>query len=139
MNEILRDEIIIQIINQIWNNIDLIKLNKAWLLMSNCISCFSPSSKFYKHLFKYSIRIFFFFSNFSFFHRFISEENPAHNDICQRKLSAAGASDTPRTYPPTQLEWSANRRSLPMALQAKFSDSKKHSYSFESIFVFSSY
>jgi hypothetical protein len=55
MNEILRDEIIIQIINQIWNNIDLIKLHKAWLLMSNCISCFSPSSKFYKYLFKYLI------------------------------------------------------------------------------------
>jgi hypothetical protein len=57
MNEILRDEIIIQIINQIWNNIDSIKLNKAWLLMLNSISCFSPSSKFYKHLFKYFILI----------------------------------------------------------------------------------
>lgn len=52
MNEILRDEILIQIINQIWNNIDSIRSNKAWLLISNCISCFSPSSKFYKYLFK---------------------------------------------------------------------------------------
>ncbi len=59
MNEILRDEILIQIINQIWNNIDLVKLNKAWVLMSNCISCFSPSSKFYKYLFKYLIGNFF--------------------------------------------------------------------------------
>lgn len=52
MNEILRDEILIQIINQIWNNIDSVKSNKAWLLMSNCISCFSSSSKFYKYLLK---------------------------------------------------------------------------------------
>jgi len=52
MNEILRDEILVQIINQTWNQIDLIKSNKAWLLMSNCLSCFSPSAKFYKYLFK---------------------------------------------------------------------------------------
>jgi hypothetical protein len=55
MNEIFRDEILIQIINQIWNNIDSIKLHKAWLLILNCIGCFSPSSKFYKYLFKYFI------------------------------------------------------------------------------------
>ncbi|CAF3639551.1 unnamed protein product [Adineta steineri] len=105
MNEILRDEIIIQIINQIWNNIDLIKLNKAWLLMLNCISCFSPSSKFYKYLYQ-----------------FISEEKQINNDITKRKLLAAGIADAPRTYPPTQLEWAANKRSMSMALQTKFSD-----------------
>jgi hypothetical protein len=62
MNEIFRDEIIIQIINQIWNNIDSVKLNKAWLLILNCISCFSPSAKFYKSLFKYLkfLKMFFF-------------------------------------------------------------------------------
>lgn len=53
MNELLRDEIIVQIINQIWNNIDSIKLNKAWLLMFNCLGCFPPSPKFYKYLLKY--------------------------------------------------------------------------------------
>ena len=56
MNELLRDEILLQIINQLWNNIDFTKLTKAWLLMSNCLSCFSPSAKFYKYLFKYLLR-----------------------------------------------------------------------------------
>ncbi|CAF1023237.1 unnamed protein product [Rotaria sordida] len=105
MNEILRDEILIQIINQIWNSIDLIKLNKAWLLMFNCIGCFPPSSKLYKHLFN-----------------FVSEENPSNNELGKRKLLAAGSTDAPRTYPPTQLEWSANKRLIPMALQAEFFD-----------------
>ncbi|CAF1426007.1 unnamed protein product [Adineta ricciae] len=105
MNEILRDEILIQILNQIWNNMDLIRLHKAWLLMLNCISCFSPSSKFYKHLYQ-----------------FIFEENPTNSDLAKRKLLAAGGADAPRTYPPTQLEWAANKRSSPMALQAEFSD-----------------
>ncbi|CAF2391956.1 unnamed protein product [Rotaria sp. Silwood2] len=105
MNEILRDEIIIQIVNQIWNNIDLIKLSKAWLLMFNCIGCFPPSSKFYKYLFN-----------------FISEENPSNTELGKRKLLAAGSADAPRTYPPIQLEWSANKRSIPMALQAQFFD-----------------
>ncbi|CAF1240131.1 unnamed protein product [Adineta ricciae] len=105
MNEILRDEILIQILNQIWNNMDLIRLHKAWLLMLNCISCFSPSSKLYKHLYQ-----------------FIFEENPANSDLAKRKLLAAGGADAPRTYPPTQLEWAANKRSSPMALQAEFSD-----------------
>lgn len=53
MNELLRDEILIQILNQLWNNIDSMKLSKAWLLISNCLGCFSPSAKFYKYLFKY--------------------------------------------------------------------------------------
>ncbi|CAF4602738.1 unnamed protein product [Rotaria sp. Silwood1] len=105
MNEVLRDEIMIQIINQIWNNIDLIKLNKAWILMFNCIGCFPPSSRFYKYLFN-----------------FVSGENPSNSEIGKRKLLAAGSADAPRTYPPTQLEWSANKRSIPMALQAAFFD-----------------
>jgi hypothetical protein len=67
-------------------------------------------------------------------HRFISEENPSNHDLYKQKLLSAGASDAPRTYPPTQLEWSANKRSLPMALQAKFSDGKK--IYFESIFFY---
>ncbi|CAM4880089.1 unnamed protein product [Rotaria socialis] len=105
MNEILRDEILIQIINQTWNNIDLIKLDKAWLLMFNCIGCFSPSPKFHKYLFK-----------------FVSEENPSINELGKRKLLAAASTDASRTYPSTQLEWSANKHSAPMALQAEFYD-----------------
>ncbi len=61
--------------------------------------------------------------------RFISEENPSNNELCKRKLLAAGTADAPRTYPPTQLEWSANKCSIPMALQAKFSDGKKRFHS----------
>lgn len=55
--------------------------------------------------------------------RFISEEDPLNNELGKRKLLAASAADAPRTYPPTQLEWTANKRSIPMALQAEFHDS----------------
>ena len=48
-----------------------------------------------------------------------------NNELGKRKLLAAGSADAPRTYPPTQLEWTANKRSIPMALQAEFFDSKK--------------
>jgi len=63
-----------------------------------------------------------------YFHRFISEENPSNNQLSKRKLVAAGAADAPRTYPPTQLEWCANKRSIPMALQAEFSDGNKQPF-----------
>ncbi|CAF1411067.1 unnamed protein product, partial [Didymodactylos carnosus] len=53
MNEILRDEIFVQICNQTWNNIDNVKLTKAWLLMLNAMSCFAPSPLLYKFLLKY--------------------------------------------------------------------------------------
>lgn len=129
MNEILRDEILIQIINQIWNNFDSIKSNKAWLLLLNSISCFSPSSKFYKYLFKYFYFVLIFIISFElYFDSFISEENSSNNELGKRKLFAAGATDAPRTYPPTQLEWSANKRSIPMALQAEFSDGKNKAF-----------
>ncbi|CAF4590088.1 unnamed protein product, partial [Rotaria magnacalcarata] len=55
---------------------------------------------------------------------FVSEENPSINELGKRKLLAAASTDASRTYPPTQLEWSANKRSVPMALQAEFYDSK---------------
>lgn len=57
-----------------------------------------------------------------YFQRFVSEENPSTNELGKRKLLAANSTDAARTYPPTQLEWCANQRSMPMALQAEFFD-----------------
>lgn len=78
-------------------------------------------------------------SSYSAISSFISEEHLGNNDECKRKLSSAGLADAPRTYPPTQLEWSANQRSIPMALPAKFIDSENTSSSIDlpSIFLVS--
>ena len=53
MNQKLRDEIFIQIVNQTWNNTNVATNKKAWQLMAHCLSCFNPSLYLYKYLLKY--------------------------------------------------------------------------------------
>ena len=51
-NESLRDEIYVQLINQTLGIRDEAALEKGWLLISNCLSCFQPSNTFSKYLLK---------------------------------------------------------------------------------------
>lgn len=52
LNTKLRDEIFVQIVNQTWNNPDNTSNKKASHLMSQCLSCFAPSSTLHKYLLK---------------------------------------------------------------------------------------
>ncbi|CAF1237248.1 unnamed protein product [Didymodactylos carnosus] len=70
------------------------------------MSCFSPSPFLYKSLLKY-----------------VSDNGTDESKpYCQRKLLLAGVADSPRTYPPTHLEWAANSKAYNMALKVQFAD-----------------
>ncbi|XP_059488254.1 unconventional myosin-XV isoform X5 [Neocloeon triangulifer] len=104
----LRDEILCQLCNQTWKNENEANNERGWLLMANCLSCFPPSKIFYKYLLKY-----------------VSDS--AYNGykaICQRKLlqSARVECQMARAYPPSLLEWRANRKKVNMALEVQFPD-----------------
>ena len=102
MNATLRDEILVQVVNQTWSGRRSEEdeqdeqeedevLSKAWHLMSMCLSCFSPSACLYKYLLKY-----------------VSDHAP--NDACkahlQLKLLLGGEIEPAlaRTYPPSFAE-----------------------------------
>lgn len=48
----IRDEILVQLCNQAYNADDA-HASRVWLLMSQCLSCFQPSSAFHKYLMKF--------------------------------------------------------------------------------------
>jgi hypothetical protein len=52
MNQKMRDEIFVQIINQTWKNKNTKTNRKAWQLITYCLSAFPPSVNLYKYLFK---------------------------------------------------------------------------------------
>jgi hypothetical protein len=54
LNETLRNEIYVQIINQTWENDDQYSVSKAWRLMNLCLGSFPPSKPFFKYLLRYS-------------------------------------------------------------------------------------
>ena len=74
--------------------------------MANCLSAFGPSRTLHKYLLKY-----------------VSDHAPTDGfrAICQHKLLRSGkleSSTMSRTYPPTLLEWRANKKRVNMALPA---------------------
>ena len=87
----------------------------GWLLMANCLSAFGPSKTLHKYLLKY-----------------VSDHAPTDGfrSICQQKLlrSAIQLPDSGKTraFPPTILEWRANKKRVNMALPATCSDDPKH-------------
>ena len=87
----------------------------GWLLMANCLSAFGPSKTLHKYLLKY-----------------VSDHAPTDGfrSICQQKLlrSAVQLPDSGKTraFPPTILEWRANKKRVNMALPAICSDDPKH-------------
>ncbi|NWR81119.1 MYO15 protein, partial [Centropus unirufus] len=101
----LRDELLAQAANQVWRNTNVNNEERGWLLLATCLSAFSPSTAFDKYLLK-------FVSDYAF---------AGYKPVCQRKLMQAMAraqlgSAAARTFPPSLLEWTANRQQASMAL-----------------------
>ncbi|XP_025938746.1 LOW QUALITY PROTEIN: unconventional myosin-XV [Apteryx rowi] len=101
----LRDEILAQAANQVWRNTNVNNEERGWLLLATCLSAFPPSAAFDKYLLK-------FVSDYAF---------AGYKPVCQRKLMQAMARSqlgaaAARAYPPSLLEWTANRQQASMAL-----------------------
>lgn len=110
-NEALRDEILCQICNQTWKNDSQSAVERAWQLISACLSCFPPSHVLYKYLLK-----------------FVSDH--AYNGyvgVCQQKMLRGERIEpqNARTFPPTWLEYKASLNKCNTSLQATFSDGEK--------------
>lgn len=48
----LRDEILSQVVNQVWRNVNSDNAERGWLLLSACVCSFAPSAKMDKYLLK---------------------------------------------------------------------------------------
>uniref|UniRef100_A0AAX7UBA0 Myosin XVAb n=1 Tax=Astatotilapia calliptera TaxID=8154 RepID=A0AAX7UBA0_ASTCA len=98
-NPSLRDEILVQVANQVWRNPNILNSERGWLLLSSCLSAFLPSQRLAKYLLK-----------------FVSDYGPEGYDcVCQHRLLQAlqrlsVGPEYVRTYPPCLLEWTANRK-----------------------------
>ncbi|XP_048466577.1 unconventional myosin-XVB isoform X1 [Rhincodon typus] len=99
-NPTLRNEIFCQVVNQTWKNPDMENWQRACLLMTTCLSCLRPSPELEKPLLKY-----------------VSDHTmEEYRALCQHKALSAMQQNQGRAYPPTQLEWTANRRRGQMVL-----------------------
>ncbi|XP_054068367.1 unconventional myosin-XV [Rissa tridactyla] len=101
----LRDELLAQAANQVWRNTNVNNEERGWLLLATCLSAFTPSAAFDKYLLK-------FVSDYAF---------AGYKPVCQRKLMHAMARSqlgpaAARAFPPSLLEWTANRQQASMAL-----------------------
>ncbi|NXT63563.1 MYO15 protein, partial [Chaetops frenatus] len=101
----LRDELLAQAANQVWRNTNVNNEERGWLLLATCLSAFPPTAAFDKYLLK-------FVSDYAF---------AGYKPVCQRKLMHAMARSqlgaaAARTFPPSLLEWTANRQQASMAL-----------------------
>lgn len=111
INSKLRDEIFVQIVNQTWNNDEEVSNQKAWQLISNCLSSFHPSPSLYKFMLKYAS----------------DHACDEYKAYCQMKMLESGENIDPqlaRTHPPCYLEWKACNKCANMALEVEFSDGK---------------
>ncbi|CAM5156263.1 unnamed protein product [Eretmochelys imbricata] len=104
-NPALRNEILSQVVSQVWKNPDTEQSQRGYTLMAALLSAFTPSPALEKPLLK-----------------FVSDHGlEGYNAVCQRKiLMAMQQTDTDpevsRAHPPTLLEWTANQRRGKMVL-----------------------
>lgn len=96
----LRDEILVQLCNQIYRT-DEHHANRIWQLMSHCLSSFQPGTAFSKYLMK-----------------FIGDHAPpTYREILLKKILRTNQhSPACRVYPPSWLEWRAATRQSDIAL-----------------------
>ncbi|XP_057659116.1 myosin-VIIa [Diorhabda carinulata] len=100
----LRDELLIQLCNQIHQNENS---ERVCQLMAHCVSCFQPSPSLHKYLLKY-----------------IGDHVPDNiKETLQRKITR-GFQRSPhaRTYPPSLLEWRSVRQGYNTALTLTLPD-----------------
>ncbi|XP_065765747.1 unconventional myosin-XV [Muntiacus reevesi] len=96
----LRDEILAQLANQVWRNPSAHNAERGWLLLAACLGGFAPSPRLDKYLLK-----------------FVSDHGRGgFQAVCQHRLMQAMVSGAARTFPPTQLEWTATQEKAGMAL-----------------------
>ncbi|XP_072846643.2 unconventional myosin-XVB [Pogona vitticeps] len=95
----LRNEVLCQVATQVWKNPDLEQGQRGWVLMAVLLGSFTPSPALEKPLLK-------FVSDFGL---------EGYNGMCQHKLLMSmkemeSDPEVSRSFPPTQLEWTTNRR-----------------------------
>ncbi|KAK5885272.1 hypothetical protein CesoFtcFv8_019000 [Champsocephalus esox] len=105
----LQDEILAQVVNQVWRNVNSENAERGWLLLLAGVCSFAPSARMDKYLLK-----------------FVSDHAPAgcqallqHRLIQANQKTQLGSGSTPetaRTYPLSLLEWTANRKKANMVL-----------------------
>ncbi|XP_077396049.1 unconventional myosin-XV isoform X2 [Festucalex cinctus] len=105
----LRDEILSQVVNQVWRNVNADNAERGWLLLLACVCSFAPSPQMDRYLLK-----------------FVSDHAATGcQALLQHRLIQASqkmqqcsgpAPETSRTYPLSLLEWTANRKKANMAL-----------------------
>ncbi|XP_053550900.1 LOW QUALITY PROTEIN: unconventional myosin-XV [Bombina bombina] len=110
----LRDEILVQLCNQVWRNTNPNNEERGWYLMASCLSTFAPSPNLDKYLLKYV-------SDYAY---------NGYKSVCQHKLIQAmqksqQGSETARTFPPCLLEWTASRERANIALDIHCFDGMK--------------
>ncbi|XP_053328005.1 unconventional myosin-XV [Spea bombifrons] len=110
----LRDEILVQLINQVWRNTNPNNEERGWYLLASCLSSFAPSPNLDKYLLKYV-------SDYAY---------DGYKSVCQHKLIQAiqksqQGSETSRTFPPCLLEWTTSRERANMALDVHCFDGTK--------------
>ncbi|XP_032393727.1 unconventional myosin-XV [Etheostoma spectabile] len=113
----LQDEILAQVVNQVWRNVNADNAERGWLLLLACVCSFAPSPKMDKYLLK-----------------FVSDHAPAgcqallqHRLIQANQKTQLGSGSPPetaRTYPLSLLEWTANRKKANMVLQVHCFDGR---------------
>ncbi|CAL8314601.1 unnamed protein product [Arctogadus glacialis] len=118
----LRDEILAQLANQVWRNVNVENAERGWLLLLGCLCAFAPSPKMEKHMLK-----------------FVSDHAPIESQALlqhcliqanQKSLLSSGSNpETARTYPLSLLEWTANRKKASMVLQVHCFDGASHHHS----------